>query len=77
MSSAGPGRRHCSSAAATRQGKATESASTTRPTASPYPSTINVVGVPGSVNKLTVQISGLTHPYPADLDILLVALHLA
>ncbi len=40
--------------------------------ASPYPSTITIAGVPGPVDKLTVQLIGLTHPYPGDLDILLV-----
>jgi uncharacterized repeat protein (TIGR01451 family)/uncharacterized delta-60 repeat protein len=41
--------------------------------ASPYPSTITISSVPGPVDKLTVQLKGVTHPYPADLDILLVA----
>jgi uncharacterized repeat protein (TIGR01451 family) len=41
--------------------------------ASPYPATITISDVPGPVDKLTVQLKGVTHPYPADLDILLVA----
>lgn len=41
-------------------------------TASPYPSVITVVGVPGVLNKLTVTLSNLTHTVPADLDFLLV-----
>ncbi|MEN9573245.1 MAG: hypothetical protein RL514_1100 [Verrucomicrobiota bacterium] len=40
--------------------------------ASPYPSVITVVGVPGVLNKLTVTLSNLTHAAPADLDFLLV-----
>jgi subtilisin-like proprotein convertase family protein len=40
--------------------------------ASPYPSTIDVRGVSGSVTKVTVTLQGLTHAYPDDVDILLV-----
>ena len=39
---------------------------------SPYPSTINVTGIPGTIRDVTAQLSKLTHPFPLDLDILLV-----
>lgn len=42
-------------------------------TASPYPSTIPVSGLAGlSVSKVTVQIFGFAHTFPADVDIVLV-----
>ncbi|MBI5387363.1 MAG: trypsin-like serine protease [Verrucomicrobia bacterium] len=40
--------------------------------ASPYPSVLNVSGVNGTVSKLTVTLSGLTHPYVPDIDMVLV-----
>jgi subtilisin-like proprotein convertase family protein len=40
--------------------------------ATPYPSTINVSGVAGTVTKVTVTLAGLSHTYPEDMDILLV-----
>lgn len=40
--------------------------------ANPYPSTIAVSGLKGSITKLTVQLSGVTHSFPDALDILLV-----
>jgi hypothetical protein len=40
--------------------------------ASPYPSSITVAGVTGSVSKVTVALSQLSHTYPDDLDILLI-----
>src|ERR1035437_6282490 len=39
--------------------------------ASPYPSTINVSGVGGSLIKVTVTFANLTHSWPADIDALL------
>jgi uncharacterized delta-60 repeat protein len=39
--------------------------------ASPYPSTINVSGVGGSLIKATVTFAKLTHSWPADIDALL------
>ena len=42
-------------------------------TASPYPSTISVTGVPGSVVNARATISGISHDTPADLEVLLVA----
>jgi subtilisin-like proprotein convertase family protein len=38
----------------------------------PYPSTITVPSVSGTVTKVTVTITGLTHTYPDDVRILLV-----
>ncbi len=40
--------------------------------ASPYPSTIAVSGVTGTVAKVTVQLVNINHTFPDDLDILLV-----
>jgi subtilisin-like proprotein convertase family protein len=40
--------------------------------ASPYPSEITVADIDGTITKLTVTLTGLTHTFPADLDILLV-----
>ena len=39
---------------------------------SPYPSTINVAGVVGTVTKVTAKIKGLSHGFPGDIDMLLV-----
>ena len=39
---------------------------------SPYPSIINVTGIPGTIRDVTAQLNKLTHPFPVDLDILLV-----
>ncbi len=41
-------------------------------TGTPYPSTINVTGLPGIVTTLTAKLNRLSHPFPEDLDILLV-----
>jgi subtilisin-like proprotein convertase family protein len=46
----------------------------TAPTkATPYPSSINVAGMTGVISKLTVKLTGLSHTYPDDIDMLLVA----
>jgi subtilisin-like proprotein convertase family protein len=37
-----------------------------------YPSTINVSGMTGTVTRVSVQLRGVTHPFPDDIDILLV-----
>lgn len=41
-------------------------------TASPYPSQINVSGVTASIRKARVQLYGLIHTFPDDIDMLLV-----
>ena len=46
-------------------------ASTSGP-ASPYPSAINVAGVIGVIEKVTVKINNFGHTFPSDVDILLV-----
>lgn len=54
----------------------TSSATVTIPAIGPadtYPSVVNVSGLVGRVAKVTVQINGLTHSFPDDLDILLVS----
>ncbi len=43
------------------------------PTATPYPSTIAVSGLAGTVTKATVTLHNATHQYPDQLDILLVS----
>ena len=40
--------------------------------ASPYPSVINVSGLAGAIADVNVTISGLSHTFPDDIDILLV-----
>jgi len=39
---------------------------------SPYPSTISVSGVTGTVNRVIVQLLGFNHTFPGDVDVLLV-----
>lgn len=39
--------------------------------ATPYPSTIEVAGVNGTVTKATVTLIGLSHPFPDDVQIML------
>ncbi|MCA1656125.1 MAG: Ig-like domain-containing protein [Actinobacteria bacterium] len=41
--------------------------------ATPYPSKIFVSGVSGTTSKVVVTLKNVNHPYPADLDVLLVA----
>ncbi|MGE0812995.1 MAG: Calx-beta domain-containing protein [Vicinamibacterales bacterium] len=41
-------------------------------TASPYPATLNVSGMTGTIQHLAVRIDALTHTFPADIDMLLV-----
>jgi hypothetical protein len=40
--------------------------------ATPYPSTIGVAGVGASSSLCSVQLQGITHAYPDDIDVLLV-----
>ena len=40
--------------------------------AAPYPSTINVSGVTGTITALRVRFDGLSHSYPDDIDAFLV-----
>jgi RTX calcium-binding nonapeptide repeat (4 copies) len=41
--------------------------------AGPYPSTIDVSGVPGTVVRARVTFTGIAHTFPSDIDTLLVA----
>jgi RTX calcium-binding nonapeptide repeat (4 copies) len=41
------------------------------PVANPYPSTIDVAGLPGTVVKARVTLSGISHPEGDDIDVLL------
>jgi uncharacterized repeat protein (TIGR01451 family)/uncharacterized delta-60 repeat protein len=41
--------------------------------ATPYPSVINVSGLPGAVTGTTVMLTNLNHTWPRDIDILLVS----
>jgi subtilisin-like proprotein convertase family protein len=41
--------------------------------ATPYPSTVSVKGLGGVVSSVQVALVGLTHPFPHDLDILVVS----
>ncbi|MGH9941339.1 MAG: proprotein convertase P-domain-containing protein [Pyrinomonadaceae bacterium] len=40
--------------------------------ANPYPSAINVSGIPGPISKVTVSLNNITHTFPEDYDIVLV-----
>ncbi|PGA72733.1 hypothetical protein [Bacillus toyonensis] len=41
-------------------------------TATPYPASIEIAGEPTMVGKVTVTLQNMNHPFPDDLDILLV-----
>jgi subtilisin-like proprotein convertase family protein len=43
-----------------------------RGSGSPYPSSIDVAGMSGTISKVVVKLNGLSHSYPGDVDILLV-----
>ncbi len=40
--------------------------------ATPYPSVISVAGMSGVISNVTVTLRNLSHPYPSDIDVLLV-----
>ena len=40
--------------------------------ATPYPSNIQITGLPGQLSKVAVTLVGLSHTFPDDLDLLLV-----
>ena len=40
--------------------------------AGPYPSTINVAGLSGTITAVTVTLTGISHTFPDDVDMLLV-----
>jgi uncharacterized repeat protein (TIGR01451 family) len=61
------------SAARTNYASIAVPASGTKGAASPFPSTISVTGVTGTVTKVTVTLAGFTHTYPSDVDVLLVS----
>lgn len=42
-------------------------------TASPYPSIVNISGLTGIVSRVTLTLSNISHTFPDDLDMLLVA----
>ncbi|RYD46969.1 MAG: lamin tail domain-containing protein, partial [Verrucomicrobiaceae bacterium] len=61
-------------------GSFTSSASISIPTvtttitpATPYPSSLNVSGLPGGISRMTVTLNGFSHTWPSDVDIMLVA----
>ena len=41
--------------------------------ANPYPSTVTVSGMPGTITNVTVSLTGISHTWPDDLDIILVS----
>jgi uncharacterized repeat protein (TIGR01451 family) len=41
--------------------------------ANPYPSIITISGVSGSIRKISASVTNLSHPYPDDIDMLLVS----
>ncbi|HVG38553.1 MAG TPA: hypothetical protein VM870_04660 [Pyrinomonadaceae bacterium] len=41
--------------------------------ATPFPSAITVAGVAGTVQRVSVTLNGFSHPFPSDVDILLVS----
>ena len=51
---------------------ATGTGAATGSPANPYPSNINIAGVVGTVTKVTVSVTGFSHTFPGDVDMLLV-----
>ena len=56
-----------------RSARAARSRSTTLSPATPYPSTCVVSGVTGTVSDVNVNLNGMSHTYPDDVDMLLVS----
>ena len=56
-----------------RSARAARSRSTTLTTATPYPSTCVVSGVSGTVSDVNVNLDGMSHTFPDDVDMLLVS----
>jgi subtilisin-like proprotein convertase family protein len=42
-------------------------------TSTPYPSTINITGLTGTITDVDIVLNDVGHPFPEDLDVLLVA----
>ena len=61
-----PRRRH-------RLAAAERSRSTTPLPATPYPSTCVISGLSGAISDVNVNLTGLSHTFPADIDMLLVS----
>jgi subtilisin-like proprotein convertase family protein len=59
----------------TVQGKTNSAAITLldNASASPYPSSITVAGLAGTISKVTATLRGFSHTYPADVDVVLVS----
>ncbi len=41
--------------------------------ASPYPSTLSISNLPGTISKVTATLRGFAHDYPSDVDVVLVS----
>jgi subtilisin-like proprotein convertase family protein len=51
---------------------ATGTGATTGAPSNPYPSTVSVSGISGTVSKVTVDLFNFNHTFPSDVDVLLV-----
>ena len=56
----------------TSAGPVTIPAASTMGPATPYPATLNLAGLTGTITRLAVRLNGLAHTYRGDLDMLLV-----
>src|SRR5262249_60688742 len=52
---------------------ATGTGTSTGAPASPYPSNITVAGLSAPIGRVSITLNGLSHTFPDDLDMLLVA----